>query len=211
MACPSPISPRFPIARALEAARSIKLTGREANHRRTHRARNRANAWRFLNNVGLGYLSLGPLCRHTLRRRRPAHPPGHADRFQAARRALRSRRAFHRPAPPRQRTPARSARKRCATWATPCSSSSMMRKPSAAPTTSSTSAPAPDVTAANWSPPERPPKSWTRPLTHRAYISGRTADRHAARAPQPEWQSHHRSRRAREQPQEHRRRFSRSA
>ena len=47
----------------------------------------------------------------------------------------------------------------CATSATPCSSSSTMKKPSAAPTTSSTSAPAPAVMAASWSPAERPPKS----------------------------------------------------
>jgi excinuclease ABC subunit A len=44
----------------------------------------------------------GPQRRHAFWRRGPAHPPGHADRLAAARRALRPRRAFHRPAPARQ-------------------------------------------------------------------------------------------------------------
>ena len=52
-----------------------------------------------------------PLGGDTFRRRRPAHPPGHADRLEAARRALRARRAFDRPASSRQRPPADCAGK----------------------------------------------------------------------------------------------------
>ena len=40
---------------------------------------------------------------HPLRRRGPAHPPGHPDRLGTYRRALHSGRAVHRPAPVRQR------------------------------------------------------------------------------------------------------------
>src|SRR6202158_3670462 len=51
-----------------------------------------------------------PLCRHTLWRRRPAHPPRHADRIQAARRPLRPRRTFDRSASPGQWPSSRRAR-----------------------------------------------------------------------------------------------------
>ena len=47
--------------------------------------------------------------RHALRRRGAAHPPGHADRLGARRRALHPRRAQHRPAPARQPPPHRHA------------------------------------------------------------------------------------------------------
>ena len=43
-----------------------------------------------------------PQRRDALRRRRAAHPPGHADRVEPHRRALRARRAVDRPAPARQ-------------------------------------------------------------------------------------------------------------
>ena len=46
---------------------------------------------------------------HALRRRGAAHPPGHADRLGARRRALHPRRAQHRPAPARQPAPHRHA------------------------------------------------------------------------------------------------------
>nr|pir hypothetical 119.5K protein (uvrA region) - Micrococcus luteus [Micrococcus luteus] len=45
--------------------------------------------------------------RHPLRRRGPAHPPGHTDRLRAGRRPLRPRRAVHRPAPAGQPPPHR--------------------------------------------------------------------------------------------------------
>ena len=47
--------------------------------------------------------------RHAVGRREPAHPPGLADRLGPDRRALRARRALDRPAPARQRPPARHA------------------------------------------------------------------------------------------------------
>ena len=47
--------------------------------------------------------------RHAVGRRKPAHPAGLADRLGADRRALRARRALDRPAPARQRPPARHA------------------------------------------------------------------------------------------------------
>ena len=52
----------------------------------------------------------GPLCRHPVRRRGAAHPPGQPDRQRAGRRPLRPRRAVHRPAPARQPAPHRHAR-----------------------------------------------------------------------------------------------------
>ena len=44
-----------------------------------------------------------PGCRHPVRRREPAHPPGHPDRFLPHGGALYSGRAVHRPAPAGQR------------------------------------------------------------------------------------------------------------
>ncbi len=89
----------------------------------------------FLLAVGLDYLSLD--------RSAATLSGGEAQRIrlatqigsQPARRALCSRRAFHRPASARQRPPARHARTPCATWATPSSSSSTTKKPFAAPIT----------------------------------------------------------------------------
>ena len=51
----------------------------------------------------------GPLGRHALGRRGAAHPPGQPDRQRPRRRALRARRALHRPAPARQPAPHRHA------------------------------------------------------------------------------------------------------
>jgi hypothetical protein len=48
-----------------------------------------------------------PHLRHAVGRREPAHPPRQPDRLRPDRRALRARRALHRPAPARQRPPAR--------------------------------------------------------------------------------------------------------
>ena len=50
-----------------------------------------------------------PRLRHAVGRREPAHPPRLADRLRPHRRALRARRALDRPAPARQRAPARHA------------------------------------------------------------------------------------------------------
>ena len=89
----------------------------------------------------------------SFRRRGAAHPAGDADRLAAARRALRSGRAEHRPAPARQ---SRNCSKRCSTCAisaTPCSSSSTTRKRSRKPITSSISGRWPERTAARWSRP----------------------------------------------------------
>ena len=63
----------------------------------------------FLNAVGLGYISLDRSAATLERRRGPAHSPGHADRIEAARRAVCARRALDRTAPSRQRPPAASA------------------------------------------------------------------------------------------------------
>ena len=56
----------------------------------------------FLLDVGLDYLSLGRSAGSPVRRRGAADPAGHADRQRAGRRAVRARRAEHRPAPARQ-------------------------------------------------------------------------------------------------------------
>ena len=59
--------------------------------------------------VGLELPDARARLRHALRRREPAHPPGLADRLGPDRRALCARRALDRPAPARQRAPARHA------------------------------------------------------------------------------------------------------
>ena len=77
----------------------------------------------------------GPLGRDALRRRGAAHPPGDADRLEAARRAVRARRAVDRTASARQRSAARIAARTCAIWATRCWWWSTTPRPSSAPTT----------------------------------------------------------------------------
>ncbi len=98
--------------------------------------------------------------RHAVGRREPAHPPRLADRLRPHRRALRARRALDRPAPARQRAPARHA----AAPARPRQHGDRRRarrgRDPAPPTTWSTSAPAPASTAARSSPRARPPTSW---------------------------------------------------
>ncbi len=64
----------------------------------------------FLINVGLEYLSARSHRADALRRRIAAHSPGRADRLRPGRRALHPRRTLDRPAPARQRPPARHAR-----------------------------------------------------------------------------------------------------
>ena len=90
----------------------------------------------------------GAIGGHAVGRRRAAHPPGHADRLEPDRRAVRARRAVDRAASARQPQAAGDARRACAISATPWSSSSTTRRRSAPPTTSSTSGPAPASWAA---------------------------------------------------------------
>ena len=56
----------------------------------------------FLLDVGLNYLTLARVFRHAVRRRKPAHSAGLADRLGPDRRALCAGRALDRPAPARQ-------------------------------------------------------------------------------------------------------------
>ena len=63
----------------------------------------------FLLDVGLDYLSLTRPAGDAVRRRGAAHPARDADRLRPGRRALRPRRAEHRPAPARQPAPDRHA------------------------------------------------------------------------------------------------------
>ena len=65
---------------------------------------------RFLDDVGVGYLSLDRAAATLSRRRGAADPAGDPDRLVAGRRALHPRRALDRPAPARQRAPDRDAR-----------------------------------------------------------------------------------------------------
>ena len=67
---------------------------------------------KFLVDVGPRLSHAVARLRHALRRREPAHPPGLADRLRPHRRALCAGRAVHRPAPARQRAPARNPDKR---------------------------------------------------------------------------------------------------
>ena len=171
----------------------------------------------FLLDVGLDYLSPRPAGRHAVRRRGPAHPARHPDRLRPGRRALRARRAVHRPAPARQppahRDPDPAARPR---------QHAHRRRARrghhrAPPTGSSTSARAPASTAA---------RSCTRGtvadlLTHPdsltgAYLSGRreipmpagapAAGRRAARSPSSGRREHNLRRDRRVVPARHPRR-----
>ena len=89
----SPTSPRLPISRALMTVRDWEL-----NERETQIAGRMCDEIRRAPGVprcrGPRTTSEPrPLGRNAFRRRRPAHPPRDPDRFEAARRALRSRRA----------------------------------------------------------------------------------------------------------------------
>jgi excinuclease ABC subunit A len=118
----------------------LKLAGREREIARDLLAEIRSRLT-FLQDVGLGYISLDRAA-PTLSGRGAAHPPRRAARLEPAGRVLRARRAHHRPAPARQ--PCCSTRSRSsARRATRCSWWSTTRTPSGAPTTSSTSGPAP--------------------------------------------------------------------
>ena len=93
-----------------------------------------------------------------LRRRGAAHPPGQPDRQRPDRRALRPRRADHRPAPARQRAGCCAALQRLRDLGnTLVAGRARPRGDRAPPTTCSTSAPAP-ATAAARSPPRGTPK-----------------------------------------------------
>ena len=97
-----PISDVLPLFEALELTeREHLIAGRVLREIRER--------LRFLNDVGVGYLTLGAQRRDALGRRRAAHPARHADRIAADRRAVRARRAVDRPAPARQPPPARHA------------------------------------------------------------------------------------------------------
>ena len=63
----------------------------------------------FLLDVGPRLPDAGARLRHAVGRREPAHPARLADRLRPDRRALCARRALDRPAPARQRAPARHA------------------------------------------------------------------------------------------------------
>ena len=77
----------LPLNRALSAAINLKFTAREALLAERIR-REIAERLEFLCAVGLTLSFTGPQLRYALRRRGPAHPPGHADRLAAARCAL---------------------------------------------------------------------------------------------------------------------------
>ena len=101
--------PRMPLreARAFFATLDAHRAQGARSPRRSSRRSPRGSA--FLINVGLDYLSLDRSRRHALGRRGAAHPPRLADRLRPDRRDVRARRAVDRPAPARQRPPARHA------------------------------------------------------------------------------------------------------
>ena len=107
---PSARSARFPSSRRVRFFRTVKPKGREARIARDILPEI-VQRLEFLVEVGLGYLSLDRSADHAFRRRIAAHPARGAIRLRAAGRALRPRRADHRPASPRQRAAARFARR----------------------------------------------------------------------------------------------------
>ena len=82
----------------------------------------------FLDDVGVGYLTLDRAAGTLVGRRGAAPAARDADRLAARRRALHPRRAVDRAPPARQRAVDRHARCGCATSATPSSSSSTTRR-----------------------------------------------------------------------------------
>ena len=111
------------VARALEFLDGLELTEVEEliGARIIKEIRERLS---FLDNVGVGYLTLDRAALDALGRRGAADPPGDADRLAARRRPLHPRRAVDRPPPARQRPADRRRSSGCATSATRCSSSS---------------------------------------------------------------------------------------
>ena len=162
-----------------------------------------------------------PERRDAVRRRRPADPPGHADRLEPHRRALRARRAIDRPASARQ--PARCSPRLAASRPRQhrALSSSTTRRRSARPTTSSISGRAPGehggevifqgtpaqlLGAGRIEGGTRAAASLTG-----AYLRGERRIETPPRAAAPDCKGELVDpRRAREQPEEHRRRDSRS-
>ena len=90
------------LARALMTVRNWEFADREMQiaGRVLDEIRRRLE---FLSAVGLDYLSLERSAATLSGRRSAAHPAGHADRLEAAGRAVRAGRAFDRAAPARQR------------------------------------------------------------------------------------------------------------
>ena len=96
----------LPIEDSVSAFEEIKLNDREEQIA-GQILREIRNRLRFLDSVGLGYLTLDRPSVDALRRRGTAYSSGHSDWLSASRRPLRSRRAFNWPAPSRQSKTAR--------------------------------------------------------------------------------------------------------
>ena len=99
----------LPVSEALQVFEAMTLNERETAiaGRILKEIRERL---RFLDDVGVGYLTLARSAATLVGRRGAAHPAGHADRVEPHRRALRPRRADNRPAPARQPPAAGDAR-----------------------------------------------------------------------------------------------------
>ncbi len=149
---------RAPWRARSRASKSWRFVDRKRRRSRRRRTRSSCGAWRSCEQVGLGYLALDRPANSLSGRRDAATAPERAARQRPHRRALRARRADHRPAPARHGPPPREPARSSSTWARPSSSSSTTRRRSAPPITSSTSGPAAAATAATSSP-RGPPRS----------------------------------------------------
>ena len=140
---------------------------------------------------------------HAVGRREPAHPAGLPDRLRPDRRALRAGRALDRPAPARQRAPARDAEAPARHRQHGDRGRARRGRDPAPPTTWSTSAPAPASTAATSSPQGTPDEIMASAdsLTGQ-YLTGARQIPMPKRAPRSaERQGAQGDRRAREQPE----------
>ena len=125
---PSPKFARMTVAAGAAILGQPRTEHRAGGHRRQNSGRNSAAA-ALPGRSRAGISHARPADLHAFGRRGAAHSAGHVAGLAPGRRALRARRAFHRPAPARHASPDRNSQELCAIWATPSWSSSTIPTP----------------------------------------------------------------------------------